>query len=660
MDAFEKYIGQIFDNRYKIVKVIGIGGMAVVFEAFDMAMKRPVAIKMLKDEITHDAASVKRFVNESRAVSMLSHPNIVSIYDVSVKENLKYIVMERVEGITLKSYMQKKGILSLEETLSFSEQILRALEHAHSKGVVHRDIKPQNIMLLKNGRIKVTDFGIAKLPNAETVTMTDKAIGTVYYISPEQASGKQIDARSDLYSLGVMIYEMATGKLPFTADSPVSVALMQVNKAPVRPRQHNPKIPIGLEQIILNAMAKDPSARFQSAGTMLRHILQIRSNPSFVFKMAEVKTETKEEKDEEKYDSDESTGNSIFPIIAGVFAAFLTILIACGVVLLSQLSEMSGNDPYTIVVENFVGKQYDAVMEDIDRSVYKVKYELVYSADHEPGTIISQDPKSGEQRKVKNNVQYCEIEFAISQGEQVFTLPDISVKEYRTERQDLVAKGYNVEIIYENNDIIMSGYVIKTDPEAGTVLRDGQTITFYVSSGQNIVTTTVPNFIGLKASDAMRRLVAYDLALGDIKYEYSWIIPKGEIISQSIDEGTEVPGKYTKISFVVSCGEQEGLEPPPDIIPPPDDEKETEEGESDTSDVIPEGYMRVPDLRGLSFFQTIDLLSDYDNLSVGGLSYGNSDEYSSGTVMEQSIVPNSLVREDTKFLIDIVMSQGPK
>ena len=241
MDKYDKYVGQIFDRRYRIVRIIGVGGMAVVFEAVDTVMKRTVAVKMLKEEIAGDAQAVKRFINESRAVSMLSHPNIVSIYDVSVRDDLKYIVMERVDGITLKNYMNSRGPLPPKEIMNYTAQILRALDHAHSKGIIHRDIKPQNIMLLKNGKIKVTDFGIAKLPNAETVTMTDKAIGTVYYISPEQASGKKIDPRSDIYSLGVVMYEMATGKLPFVADSPVSVALMQVNNQPRPPRELLPR-----------------------------------------------------------------------------------------------------------------------------------------------------------------------------------------------------------------------------------------------------------------------------------------------------------------------------------------------------------------------------------------------------------------------------------
>ena len=242
MENLDRYVGKLLDRRYRIRRVIGVGGMAVVFEATDLVMNRIVAVKMLKDEMSNDEVAVKRFINESKAVSMLSHPNIVKIFDVSVKGNLKYFVMERIEGITLKSYMHKKGALSTDEVLSYSEQVLKALEHAHAKGIVHRDIKPQNILLLKNGRVKVTDFGIAMLEDGDVSPSGDKAIGTVYYISPEQASGKEIDQRSDLYSLGVMMYEMATGALPFNAETPISVAMMQVREQPKAPTDIKPPV----------------------------------------------------------------------------------------------------------------------------------------------------------------------------------------------------------------------------------------------------------------------------------------------------------------------------------------------------------------------------------------------------------------------------------
>ena len=283
MDVFNKYVGQIFDSRYKIERTVGVGGMAIVFEAKDILTGRRVAIKMLKDSAANNTQAIKRFVIESKAVEMLDHPNIVKIYGISVRGEHKYIVMEYLEGITLREYMKTKGPLDWREAVEFTEQVLAALDHAHMKGVVHRDIKPQNIMLLEGGIVKVTDFGIAKIPKAETLTMADKAIGTVFYISPEQAQSKKIDARSDLYSLGVMLYEMVTGKMPFIADTPVAVIIKHINTQPVPPTQLNPKIPIGLEQIILCAMAKNPDARYQSASQMIRHLRRLKQDPTVVF-----------------------------------------------------------------------------------------------------------------------------------------------------------------------------------------------------------------------------------------------------------------------------------------------------------------------------------------------------------------------------------------
>ena len=345
MDTANRYVGKILDRRYEIKRIIGIGGMAVVFEANDIVMNRTVAVKMLKEDLSDDAEAVKRFINESKAVSMLSHQNIVKIFDVSVKARLKYIVMERVEGITLKSYMQKKGALSREEVISYSEQVLRALEHAHSKGIVHRDIKPQNIMLLKNGRVKVTDFGIAVLPSSDK-NPDGKAIGTVYYISPEQASGKETDTRSDLYSLGILMYEMATGTLPFNAETPVSVALMQVREQPKPPSEIRADIPRGLEQIILGAMEKSPERRFQSATQMLKYVEKVHLNPEYVFKTRGAAQEStalhaandmKKQINKKKSVKRRKESSSMFPIILGVAVAFAIVLITCAVTLLDRL-----------------------------------------------------------------------------------------------------------------------------------------------------------------------------------------------------------------------------------------------------------------------------------------------------------------------------------
>lgn len=283
MDVFKKHIGEVFDGRYKICRTIGVGGMALVYEARDLLTGQRVAVKMLKDSISDNPQALRRFVNESKAVAMLNHPNIVKILDLSVKTEHKFIVMEYIKGITLREYMTSKGKLTWRESAAFIAQILLALDHAHMKGVVHRDIKPQNIMVMEGGVIKVTDFGIAKIPDAETVTMVDHAVGTIYYISPEQARGKKIDNRSDIYSLGVMFYEMVTGRLPFLAENSYGIMHKQIHDAPQRPTKWTPELPLGVEQIILQAMEKQPQNRYQSASQMLRHVYRIQRNPTIIF-----------------------------------------------------------------------------------------------------------------------------------------------------------------------------------------------------------------------------------------------------------------------------------------------------------------------------------------------------------------------------------------
>ena len=283
MNDSEKYIGAVFDGRYKIERTVGIGGMAFVYEATDMTYNKKVAVKLLKDKFSDDTRAVKRFINESKSLELLSHPNIVKIFDISVSTPHKYIVMEYINGITLRKYMNYKLPLEWREAVEFTEQILLALDHAHTKGVIHRDIKPQNIMIMQGGKIRVTDFGIAKIPKSESLTLVDKAIGTVYYISPEQASSRKIDARSDIYSLGIMLYEMVTGKLPFTADTPIAVIFKHINDSPVPPSKLNPAIPRGLEQIILCAMEKNPQNRYQSAAQMLRHLRRLKLDQNTVF-----------------------------------------------------------------------------------------------------------------------------------------------------------------------------------------------------------------------------------------------------------------------------------------------------------------------------------------------------------------------------------------
>lgn len=564
MDAFERYVGQVFDKRYRILKVIGMGGMAVVFEATDLLMRRNVAVKMLKDEINKDVQSVKRFINESKAVAMLSHPNIVNIYDVSVKEDLKYIVMELVEGVTLKNYIQKKGTLSYSEVLAITEQILLALDHAHQKGIVHRDIKPQNIMMLKNGSIKVADFGIAKLPNAETVTMTDKAIGTVFYISPEQASGKTIDRRSDIYSLGVTMYEMATGKLPFTADSPVTVALMQVKNRPKPPRELNPTMPIGLEQIIIGAMEKNPDNRFQSAAQMLRHVAQVKNNPRTIFKMP--KTEpTPEELGNQGYSETPSnvrkltrpkkTSRSMFPVIAGVASAFMLVCCISAAVILSKLFEMTSSENFeTRSVPTLVNQFYSEELEaQLEAKYYNVEVKYEYDSAFGRNQIIEQDPKSGSQWKYSPGNKNT-LTLTVCLGAETQTLPEYAYKRVQDVKIELQNKlGLTPVIVKEVHDTISAGYIIRTEPEAGSVLNAGDTVTLYVSSGPDIEYVEIPNFYKCDEATVQIMLDSNKLELGDVTYEHNDTVNKGCVISQSRKEGTEVIAG-SKIDFVMSLG----------------------------------------------------------------------------------------------------------
>ena len=279
-----QYIGKILDNRYEILDVIGVGGMAVVYKAYCHRLHRFVAIKILKRDLAADAEFRRRFHEEAQAVAMLSHPNIVTLYDVSKGDDLDYIVMELIDGITLKQYMQKKqGRLNWRESLYFITQIVRALGHAHSRGIIHRDIKPQNIMVLRDGSVKVADFGIARIMSAAQTTLTQEALGSVHYISPEQARGSHIDARADIYSAGVVLYEMLTGRLPFDGDSPVSVAIQHINAKPIAPREILPDIPVGLEEITMKAMAPDPDNRYLSADDMLADLEEFRKNPNINF-----------------------------------------------------------------------------------------------------------------------------------------------------------------------------------------------------------------------------------------------------------------------------------------------------------------------------------------------------------------------------------------
>lgn len=556
MDAYQNYIGLVLDNRYRLKRLVGIGGMAMVFEADDLLKKDTVAVKILKEEFAADEVSVQRFINESKAVLMLSHPNIVKIFDVSIKGEYKYIVMEYIDGITLKAYMQRKGMLSVKETIAYSIQILRALEHAHLGGVVHRDIKPQNIMLLRSGQIKVTDFGIAKLPDAKTLTATDKAIGTVYYISPEQAAGeKGIDRRTDLYSVGVLMYEMITGKLPFDGENPVSIALKQISEEPKPPRELNPDIPEGLEQIILFAMEKDKDKRFQTATQMIDLLKRVRENPGVVFKQKNTP---------KKASGGQGGKSSMLPIIMGVASAFLLVaLISAFTVVHDIFFGDTANNTATIEVEQFVGRAYDdALQKELDKSSYRVKVDYAYSADTESGIVIAQTPKAGESRKGIKGQKFADLTLTVSRGEEELYMDDYTYYDKRQAQIDLRGKGFVVTVSEDYSDVVPDGCVISTSPAAGEKVSAGATVILLVSKGEKIETTVVPNFVGTTSVDAYEILVRSDLRLGTISYRYDEYADYGIIVEQSLSMGTTVPKGMAKINFVISKGPEPAVTAP--------------------------------------------------------------------------------------------------
>ena len=411
-------------------------------------------------------------------------------------------------------------------------------------------------MLLKNGVIKVMDFGIAKLPNAETITMTDKAIGTVYYISPEQVTGGEIDARSDLYSLGVMMYEMATGSLPFTAETPVSVALMQVNDTPTPPREINPHIPLGLEQIILRAMEKSPDERYQSAEEMLGQLLKLRENPKIIFKENKNSKNAKAKQAKSDGAPKPKTSRSMFPIIMGVTLAFIVTAGISGYYLVDKLFiNGTANSYIEIPVETFADGYYSTELEDwfakSERyTLADVIYE--YSPTVEKGKIISQEPGANEVKKILPGKQKCEITLTVSLGEKTITLDDYTAIDYRTVEAALRKEGLKVSLEYTPSDVYEVGHVVKTEPAAGTVVAEGESVTIYISQGVDVVKTMVPNFVGLSEAQTLIRLMEYDLTVGDVTYVKS-DMTAGSVVEQSVTAWLEVP-QYSSVDFKVSGG----------------------------------------------------------------------------------------------------------
>lgn len=559
----DNYVGKRLDGRYEIQEIVGVGGMSVVYRAYDNVDDRIVAVKILKDEFLTNDEFVRRFKNESKAIALLSHPNIVKVYDVSFGEKLQYIVMEYVDGITLKEYIQKQNAITWNDALFFTTQILRALQHAHDKGIVHRDIKPQNIILLSNGNIKVADFGIARFSRSETRTLTDTAIGSVHYISPEQAKGEFTDERADIYSVGVVLYEMLAGKVPFEADSAVSVALMQLQEDAKKLTEINPDIPLGLEQICIHAMQKNPSDRYQTATEMLLDVEEVIRNPKTVFDYSyfvdkeptkyvmntEERLDVNESEDygadeyEEEYYDPNHKKKVITAVVIGV-----VVLIAAIVLLVMSLTGSTLKNTHTL--ENFVGMSYDELISS-NQYKYEFAQEQEKTQDAKPGTIIRQSPEAGS--KV---IEDSKVTLVVAISDVDITVPNLYNLDTDMAKKALAQENLNNYTITSiGSDTVEEGKVVYTNPKAGTVVSSDTQITVFVSSGpttEEIKQITIPDVIGLRQEGA--RAFLEKLGFTNINFvTKDNEAPKGVVLAQSPAAGANAQAD-DKITITISSG----------------------------------------------------------------------------------------------------------
>ena len=581
----DQYIGRLLDGRYEILEVIGTGGMAVVYKARCHRLNRLVAIKILKDEFAKDEEFRRRFRAEGQAVAMLSHPNIVQVYDVSSSDNANFIVMELIDGISLKQYMEKKGSLNWKETLHFAMQIATGLEHAHSRGIVHRDIKPHNVMVLKNGSVKVMDFGIARVMSKSN-TLTKEALGSVHYISPEQAKGSYTDNRSDLYSLSVVMYEMTTGRPPYDGESPVAVAIQHINGGAVPPSVLNPNIPKGLEQIIQKGMALDVKDRYSSATEMLRDMEEFRKNPSMVFdyasqepasrpaipvaqapittaervvmqktgvrpaqepgrrqtpsprKRSESETKTRPTESQRRRQERErrEAERSRVATIAIVVCSAVAVISIC--VFLAALfnGALLNQEKELVEVPNLVGSFFS---DDMSTQYADFTFRFQpqeYSDQYQKGQIMRQEPVGGS-RVVKGT----EIVLTVSMGEepQVKVMENLVGVTQEEARSFLENQGFLPLVRNETSSIYDAGVVIRTEPSAGTELTPGQTVKLWVSVGPEMILQKMPDVLGMDLDIALR--VLDQVGFKNIRTrEVSSDKDPGTVVYQSVKKDEEI------------------------------------------------------------------------------------------------------------------------
>lgn len=569
VNIMDKYLGKRLDGRYEMRELIGIGGMAYVYKAYDIVDDRTVAVKILREEFLSNEEFTRRFRNESKAIAILNHSNIVKVLDVGFGERLQYIVMEYIDGITLKEYLDQRKDIRWKEAVHFTTQILRALQHAHDKGIVHRDIKPQNIMLLPDGTIKVTDFGIARLSRADlrATTEGDKAIGSVHYISPEQARGEITDEKADLYSVGVMLYEMLTGRLPFEADNAVSVAIMQMQSEAKLPRTVNAEVPEGLEQITMKAMQKDANKRYQSAAEMLCDIDEFKRNPSIKFEYTyfvddsptryiDAITRVRGEGADEEQENSHSGGKkkmSMVAILSAVAAAI--VLVSVIFVLLFTKFIQGGRARAEITVDNFVGMSYtDEVAVHSNIQNYEIKVESGYNADYAEGYVYKQDPEAGSSIKMKGT-----LILYVSKGSRLEEVPTMTAGESAAlVRSRLTNAGFKVAEVEESSAEYKKGTVIRLEPAPGTNVQYGSEVIMYISSGEPVAEPIdMPNVTGMAAGDAVDKLVSAGFERTKIKTQYVNDKAAKDTVIAVTPSYTEKQLPDVAITLTVSTGFQE-------------------------------------------------------------------------------------------------------
>ena len=576
----DNLIGKKLDGLYEVKELIGSGGMANVYKAVMLDRNGPVpagtvvAVKVLRQEYTHDPELVRRFKNESKAISLLNHPNIVKVYDVSVNDQLQYIVMEYVDGMTLREYLNERGgKLTSRETVHFISQILKALEHAHANGVVHRDIKPQNIMLLDNGQLRMMDFGIARISRAENQLLSGKTMGSVHYISPEQAKGDETDCTSDIYSVGVMMYEMLSGQLPFDAEDAVEVAIKQISDQPKSLHEIAPQVPAALVEITEKAMAKLPQNRYASAREMLDALDTYVQNPSVMFEYQYITEDAPEKvvkrtmnqnKAARQNHPNESAAprgkkakrkrrSAFLPVLFGITIAFALACLALCWLILNDSSNLMNNKA-DITLNDYIGMTQEEAQatEQVASGQISVTWEQEYNSNYAAGYIYKQSPVSG--RTVREGQG---VTLTVSLGTQYVTVPDLTNYVQADAEQQLKSLGVSVLVTQAVDTSVASGAVIRTDPAAGTQVESGSTVVIYVSRPQVATTTKVPSLSGMSVDDARTLLVQNHLGLGSQTDQYS-DQPVGTVIGQN-----PAAGSTAKLNGRVNITVSAGPEPAP-------------------------------------------------------------------------------------------------